>query len=90
VIGVDLGFNDADAIAVIGWDEHVRQAYLVKEVVQAQQGITELAESIESLIKEFNPDKVVMDTGGLGKKVAEEIRRRYQLAYSGGRKNAQV
>jgi hypothetical protein len=79
VIGVDLGFNDADAIAVIGWDEHVRQAYLVKEVVQAQQGITELAESIESLIKEFNPDKVVMDTGGLGKKVAEEIRRRYQL-----------
>lgn len=79
VIGVDVGYNDADAIAVIGWDEHDKCAYLIEELVQAQQGITELAESLERLIKKYDPDKVVMDTGGLGKKVAEEIRRRYQL-----------
>lgn len=79
VIGVDLGFNDADAIAVIGWDERVKHAYLVEENITARQGITELADSLEVLIKRYDPDKVVMDTGGLGKKVAEEIRRRHQL-----------
>lgn len=79
VIGVDLGFDDADAIAVIGWHKHQKIAYLIREEVQNKQGITELSEQIDSLIKEFDPLKVVMDTGGLGKKIAEEMRRRYTL-----------
>jgi hypothetical protein len=79
VIGVDLGFDDADAIAVIGWHKHQKIAYLIREDVQAKQGITELSNKIDALIKEFNPLKVVMDTGGLGKKIAEEMRKRYSL-----------
>lgn len=79
VIGVDLGFDDADAIAVVGWHKHQRIAYLIREEVKTKQGITELSEQIEALIKEFDPLKVVMDTGGLGKKIAEEMRRRYTL-----------
>lgn len=79
VIGVDLGFDDADALAVVGWHKHQRIAYLIREEVKNKQGITELSEHIERLIKEFDPLKVVMDTGGLGKKIAEELRKRYQL-----------
>jgi len=79
VIGVDLGFNDADAIAVIAWSDKLQAAYLVEEVLEREQGITELALSIERLIKKYNPERIVMDYGGLGKKIAEEIRRRYQL-----------
>lgn len=79
VIGVDVGFDDADAIAVIGWNEKIRESYLVEEIVKKKQGITELAQEIERLIKLYDPRKVVMDTGGLGKKIAEEIRKRYSI-----------
>ncbi len=79
VIGVDLGFDDADAIAVIGWHKHQKLAYLVHEEVHSGQTVTELAEQIDIVIKRFDPLKVVMDTGGLGKKIAEEMRKRYSL-----------
>ncbi len=79
VFGVDLGFDDADSISVIGWHKHERVAYLVKEQIKRKQGITELAEQLDYLIKEFNPLRVVIDSGGLGKKIAEEMRKRYSL-----------
>ena len=82
VIGVDIGFNDADAICVIGWNEQLKEAYLVEELITNKQGVTELANQLEMFIKRYNPLRVVMDTGGLGKKIAEEIRKRYALAIS--------
>lgn len=79
VVGVDLGYHDSDAIAVIGWNPKVKDSYLVKEIVNPKQGITELASQLDAVIKEYDPLKVVMDTGGLGKKIAEEIQRRYAI-----------
>lgn len=79
VIGVDVGHDDADAIAVIGWHTAIKEAYLVEEFIKRKQGITELADEIESRIAKYDPLKVVMDTGGLGKKIAEEIRKRRAL-----------
>jgi phage terminase large subunit len=79
VIGVDVGFDDADAIAVIAWSDKRPEAYLVEEHVMAKQGITELGEKIQALIDIYDPMKVVMDTGGLGKKIAEELRKRMGL-----------
>jgi len=79
VIGVDIGFTDADAICVIGWNEENKESYLVDELITHKQGITELANQLEGFIKRYNPLRIVMDTGGLGKKIAEEIRKRYQI-----------
>lgn len=79
VIGVDLGFDDADAIAVIGWSRHEKIAYLVEEHVQSGQTITALAQEIDARVTRYNPLKCVIDTGGLGKKIAEEMRKRYAL-----------
>jgi hypothetical protein len=79
IIGVDIGHDDADAIAVIGWSKHLKESYLVHEDIAKKQGITELALKLDDLIKKYNPLKVVMDTGGLGKKIAEEIRRRFTI-----------
>lgn len=79
VLGVDIGHDDADAIAVIGWNEKSPKAYLVEEFLKKGQTVTELADAIERFINIFNPVKVVMDTGGLGKKIAEELRRRRSL-----------
>lgn len=79
IIGVDLGYDDADAIAVIGWPDHSTESFLKEEAVDRKQGITELSIKIDALIKKYDPVAVVMDTGGLGKKIAEEMRKRYSL-----------
>lgn len=79
VLGVDLGFDDADAIACIGWTKDSPAAYLIEESIKRKQGITELVGEIEGFIQRYDPQAIVMDTGGLGKKIAEELRRRYAL-----------
>lgn len=87
VIGVDLGYDDSDAIAVLGWHPKVKEAYLIEEIVQPKQGITELAAQLDTLYRRYNPLKIVMDTGGLGKKIAEEIQRRYSIPIQAAEKS---
>lgn len=79
VMGIDLGFNDADAIAIIGWSETSKRTYLVDELITPKQGLTELVEQVRELNKKYNCVKMVIDEGGLGKKLAEEMRRRHSL-----------
>jgi hypothetical protein len=86
VFGVDLGFDDSDAVAVLGWHEKSPALYLFEEAVHAKQGITELAGQLEALVKKYNPQKIVMDTGGLGKKIAEEITKRHQIPIAAAEK----
>lgn len=79
VMGVDLGFEDADALAVLGWREHERIVYLVEEATYRKSGVTELAERIGELYRKYKPHRLVADFGGLGKKIGEEIRSRHGL-----------
>ena len=79
ILGVDIGLRDSDALAVVGWHEKSASVYLVDELVTANQDITTLSEQIERMIRLYQPTKIVMDTGGLGAKVAEELRRRKGL-----------
>ncbi len=79
IMGIDLGFDDADAIAILGWHDNLPATYLVHETVVPQQGITELVKQIEELQKTYPISKMVIDQGGLGKKIAEELRRRHAI-----------
>lgn len=79
IMGIDLGFDDSDAIAIIAWDEHSSKTYLVEEMVVPQQGLTELVQQVEYFNKLYDISKMVIDQGGLGKKIAEEMRRRYKI-----------
>lgn len=77
VIGIDLGFDDADAISVLGWSERVGpEVDLVHEWVGAKQHITALIERVRVAYEKYKPLAVVADTGGLGKKIADEITQR--------------
>lgn len=80
ILGVDLGFNDADALAVLAWSDASPNTYLVEEKVTRKQGITDLVSQIEQLRSKYDITKVVVDQGGLGKKIAEELSRRYKIA----------
>lgn len=79
VMGIDLGFEDADAIAVLAWQQNSPITYLVHEKVVNKQGLTELVDAIKEIQSRYNIVKMVIDEGGLGKKLAEEMRRRHQL-----------
>lgn len=82
ILGVDIGFRDSDALCVLAWNEDSPVIYLVEEEITAEQDITTLTHSIEKLIQKYNPSKIIMDEGGLGKKVAEELRRRRHIPIS--------
>lgn len=79
ILGIDLGFNDADALAVLAWSEDSPVTYLVHEVVTPKQGLTELVDQIKTVQALYPISKMVIDEGGLGKKLAEEMRRRHGL-----------
>lgn len=79
IFGIDIGFHDADAIAVIAYSYTDRTMYLVEEDVKSKQDITSLANRIKFLQAKYGPIKMVIDTGGLGKKAAEEMRARHGL-----------
>lgn len=73
VVGVDLGFDDADAIAVLGWSDEDPGLYLVEEQVVAKQTITTLADQLRAVEAKYKPLGWVADFGGLGKKIAVEV-----------------
>lgn len=79
ILGIDLGYEDADALAVIAWATTTPIIYLVEELVINRQGLSELVAQIQSLGKTYDFTKMVIDEGGLGKKLAEEMRRRHHI-----------
>lgn len=79
ILGIDIGYKDADALAVIAWSEFDPNTYLVEELIAAKQGITELVAQIEHISKKYDVSKMIIDEGGLGKKIAEEIRKRHHI-----------
>jgi hypothetical protein len=79
IIGIDIGYNDSDAIAVIGYNTHHKKVYLVDEHVKNKQNISQLVAVIKEYKEEYNPIRMVMDAGALGKKIQEELRMRHGL-----------
>lgn len=79
IMGIDIGWKDADAIAILGFDYHNKNVYLVEEFVQNKMDITQLVEEIKKRQEKYKPIKMVMDAGALGKKIQEEIRQRHAI-----------
>jgi hypothetical protein len=79
IIGVDLGFKDADAIAVLAYSAGHPETYLVDEVVTRGQDISALCAQIDEITKRYDIEKIIVDAGGLGKKITEEIAKRFLI-----------
>ena len=90
IIGIDIGYNDSDAIAVIGYNTHHKKVYLVDEHVKNKQNISQLVEVIYRYKDEYNPIRMVMDAGALGKKIQEELRMRHGLNIEAADKTRKV
>lgn len=79
ILGIDVGFDDSDALAVLAWKDDDPNVYLADEVITGGQDITSLVEQVQRLSRIYDISKMVIDTGGLGKKIAEEIIRRHHI-----------
>jgi hypothetical protein len=90
IFGIDIGFNDADAIAVLAYHSKEKIMYLMEEKLVRKQDITSLVNQIKALKNQYNPVKMVMDAGALGKKVQEEIQQRHGLNIEAAEKHRKV
>lgn len=79
ILGIDIGLRDSDALAVLAWSTGSKEIYLVDEVITAGQDLTRLEMQITALNNKYKFHKIIMDTGGLGAKIAEEFTRRKHI-----------
>ena len=78
-LGVDLGFVDATAFVIIGWSEALAESYIVFTQKFTHLTSDDIARKIRWLDTEYEFERIVADTGGLGKMVVEEMSKRYSL-----------
>lgn len=79
ILGIDLGFDDADALVVLAYNDNCPETYLIDESTERHQDLTGLCQKIDTLTTKYPVTKIVVDTGGLGKKITEEISKRYSI-----------
>lgn len=79
VLGMDFGYEDATAWVVIAWTNDSKELFVEYAFKKSGMIPTEIAETTKKLVEQFAPVKIVADTGGLGKSIAEELRRRHSI-----------
>lgn len=80
VLGVDLGYSpDPSAFVLYAYSPHDPTLYAIETYKKTEMIVSDVAERIRSYLKKFSPCQVVIDAGGGGKQVAEEIRQRYSI-----------
>lgn len=79
VLGVDLGYEDATAFSVGAFCRDLPDLYIVKVHKQVHMLPADIAEKIRELMTTYQFISMVADTGGLGKSIVEEFRKRYSL-----------
>lgn len=87
VLGIDYGFNDDCAFVVLGWREHERAIYVVESAHESGMLPEDAAQFALVLEQRYRFDKIVGDTGGLGKAYVEEGRQRFHLPVEAADKN---
>lgn len=90
IMGVDVGYNDADAIAILAYSKDHNKVYLVEEFVKAKQTISQLADAIKEIDAAYGCVKKVIDAGALGKKIQEEIVQRYGIQLEAAEKQRKI
>ena len=80
VLGIDLGYDDETAFVVIGYRSDLPHMYMVESYAKSEMTITDIVRMIDDLTSRYGIfTRIVADTGGLGKQIAAEIRKRYSV-----------
>jgi hypothetical protein len=79
ILGVDFGQNDLNFLSLLAFSDSSPVTYLIEEKGAPNQLTDDLAKDIKALMKDYPIAKIVCDTGGLGKALAEDLKARYGL-----------
>jgi len=81
ILGIDLGYDDETAFVVVGYRPDDPHLYVCETYAKSEMIITDIVRKVEELTERYKSFvRIVADTGGLGKQIAAEIRKRYGLA----------
>lgn len=86
VMGIDLGHDDAFAIVVWAFSEDSRTLFEVDCFKESGLIPSQWAAEIKKRRDRFDPVSMVVDTGGLGKAIVEEMKQRHGLALKAAEK----
>lgn len=81
ILGMDFGFEDADAFSVLGWHEQSPNTYLVEELIAEKQTYEQMVQNFEQLYRKYPFSRVIADPGGGGKKLIESLKHRYPIPF---------
>lgn len=79
VLGMDFGFSDDCAWVVLAFNPDEPYVYIVETLNRAGILPTEAALITKGFMKRYEFQKIIGDTGGLGKPYAEEMRQRHGI-----------
>lgn len=90
VLSIDLGYHDATAMTVGGWNETDPNFYIVDGYKKVGMLPQQIAGVINQFREQYEFTKIVADTGGLGKMIVEEFRVRYGIPIESAEKKAKA
>lgn len=79
ILGIDLGHKDSDALCLLAYSPASPVTWLVEEIVTPNQLTDDLANQIRSLERKYGNMTMVADAGGLGLKIVEDLKARYNF-----------
>lgn len=87
ILGIDYGFNDECAFTVVGWNDDSPVVTILSSKKYAGMIPSKAAEHTRTLMSQYSFNRIVGDTGGLGKGYAEEARSRFGIPIEQAEKN---
>lgn len=77
VLGIDLGYEDATAFSLLGYNDRGGKLYVVHTSKEKRLNLTQVASRINWYKDRYNPYKMIVDNAA--KQAVEEIKQRFKL-----------
>lgn len=90
VLGVDVGWHDKTAFAIIAYSTESSVVRVTSVDSFSEMIPSEIGDYILQIIDAYQPTNIVMDTGGLGKSIAEEMRKRFGIPVKAAEKKEKM
>ena len=88
VLGVDIGYNDANAFTIIAFNKYIKKVFFVKSFKKANLDFTGVSKVITQLQKDYPFFRIVID--GANKQGVMELRNRWHLPLQSAEKTAKA
>lgn len=85
ILGVDLGYNDANSFSVLAYDYDSPVAYVVRVSKESKLDLSGVAYRIKDIQRKFDIQKIIVD--GANKQGVEEIKNRHHIPLQAAEKS---